>query len=49
MMIFRGGSRIFMGGGGGAKVYVRARTSRARSPKSLAAGVQGPGSRASIP
>ena len=29
-----------MGGGGGAKDYVRARTSRARSPKSLTSGVQ---------
>ena len=29
-------------GGGGAKDYVHARTSCARSPKSLTAGVQGP-------
>ena len=31
----RGRSRIFIGGGGGAEDYVRASTSRARSPKSL--------------
>ena len=35
---FHGGG----GGGGGEKDYVRARTLRARSPKSLMAGVQGP-------
>ena len=42
----RGGPRIFVhgGGGGGAKDYVRARASWARSPKFLTAGVQGPGS-----
>ena len=30
------------GGGGGAKDYVRAHTSRTRSPKSFTAGFQGP-------
>ena len=35
------GSRSVMGGGGGGKDYVSARTSRVRSPKSLTAGVQG--------
>ena len=30
------------GGGGGANDYVRTRTSRARSPKSLTARIQGP-------
>ena len=42
----RGGSRIFIGGGGGseggAKDYVPARASRARSPISLTVGVQDP-------
>ena len=38
----RGGSRIFMGGGGGAKDYMRERTLRARNPQSLSAGIQGP-------
>ena len=36
----RGGSRIFIGGGGGdAKDYVRERTLRARNAKSLSTGV----------
>ena len=44
----RGGSRIFLygggggGGEGGGANYARARTSRARNPKSLTAGVKGP-------
>ena len=43
VVFFRGGSRIFIwGGGGGAKDYVRERTLGARNTKSLSAGVQGP-------
>ena len=42
-VLFRVGSRIFIGGGGGwAKDYVSAGTLRARKSKSLSAGVQGP-------
>ena len=36
--MFRGGSRIFMGG---ATDYVRQRTIRAQNPKCVSAGVQG--------
>ena len=41
-LIARAIQGFHLGGGGGAKDYVRPRTSRARTPKSLTAGVQGP-------
>ena len=47
-MMHRGGSRIFIGGGGGAKTYVRERPLRARNPKSLSAGFQGPPSKVCV-